>query len=428
GKGKDPWGGGNSGGNKGGPPDLDEIWRRFRGRFRRGAGGGTEGGGGGPNPRYLLGLIPLVVVLWLLTGMYIVQPGQRGVVMRFGAYQTTTSPGWHWYWPYPVGSIVKVDVEKVRSAHNSGTMLTKDENIVAVQVAVQYRVVDPEDYLFSLRSPDLTVELALKSAVREVVGTSRMDEVIQEGVQPEDLARNAMAGVDMKEEKAEPADAHALGDLPPEVADKVRAQKQDYPTIKERSRALLPRNIRSILQSMLDEYDTGMKVTAVNVQYAQPPEPVQDAFEEAIRAREQQQQKKNLARAYARDAVLRAKGKAASTVLAAKGYKERKIARAQGEAERFTDLLQEYQQAPDVTRARLYMESMQDVLTDSNLILIGQDGGAPLLYLPLQEMLKQSAAQSASKPSTPPPDQAVGQGQSSSTSATSGPRSRGRNR
>ncbi|MDT0617767.1 protease modulator HflK [Salinisphaera sp. P385] len=396
GKGQDPWGGNNgnrgngSGGGGGGPPDLDEIWRRLKQRFG-GGGRGSSGGGpgvGAPDPKLLLIAIPVIAAIWLATGLYIVQPGEQGVVLRFGDLQTTTGPGWHWHMPYPIATVIRVDVEQVRSVQNSAVMLTKDENIVDVRVAVQYRVFDPGNFLFNVRAPDETVEQALKSAVREIVGTSRMNQVIQEGVKVSELEQQALDNVDLKERKVEPESVDALSDIEQELVDRIQDQQDSYPEITNRSRAMLPQNIESILQSMLDEYESGMRVLAVNVQYSQPPEPVQGAFEEAIKAREEEERKKNLARAYARDIVARAEGEAASVLLEAQGYREQKVARAQGETVRFTALLDEYTRAPAITRQRLYLESMGDVLSGSNLIITGGDQSSPLLYMPLQEMLK----------------------------------------
>jgi len=388
GKGQDPWGNRNKGGggNGGGPPDLDEIWRRIRRRF----GGGGGSGNGGPSPQALLLVIPVIAVIWLLTGFYVVQPGEKGVVLRFGAYHVTTNPGWHWRIPYPVDSVTKVDIEKVRSANNSEVMLTKDENLVDVRVAAQYRVSDAHNYLFNVRDPDQTVQQGLKSAVREIVGTSRMNQVIQEGVQVSDLSDEALENIDLKQRKAAEDEGDVLSDIEADLVEKIEQEQRNYPQIENRSRARLPENITKILQAMLNEYESGVRVTAVNVQYSQPPEAVQGAFEEAIKAREEEERKKNLARAYARDVVARADGERAQILLRARGYKEEKISRATGEASRFSQLLAEYSQAPDVTRERLYLESMGEVLGNSNLIMLGNDKGSPLLYMPLQEMLKQA--------------------------------------
>ncbi len=392
GKDQDPWGGGNKNKNNGGPPDLEQIWRRLRDRFSQGGGGGNGGqrGGstGGPNPKLFFALIPIAVVIWLLMGFYVVQPGEKGVVLRFGEYVGTSGPGWHWHMPYPIVSVIKVDTQRVRSVSNSAVMLTKDENIVDVEVAVQYRIDDAMNYLFELRAPDQTVEQVLKSSVREVVGTSRMNQVIQEGVQVDQLDAEALQNVDLKEGSGIPEEKNALAGIDEALIDDIRRQQESYPEIDERSRALLPENISKILQSTLDEYEAGISVIAVNVQYAQPPEPVQSAFVEAIKAREAEERKKNIARAYAREIVARAQGQEASILLEAQAYEAQKVARAEGEATRFSKLLAQYEQAPGVTRERLYLETMGDVLSATNLILAEGGEGAPMMYLPLQQMFK----------------------------------------
>jgi len=393
GKGQDPWGGGN---NNGGPPDLDQIWRRLRARFSgnkgsNGSGGnGGAGGAGGPSPMLFIALVPVALVIWLATGLYVVQPGEKGVVLRFGDYAKTSEPGWHWHLPYPVDRVYKVDTQRVRQAGNRAVMLTKDENIVEVEVAVQYRISDAMNYLFQLREPDATVEQVLRSAVREIVGTSRMNQVIQEGVQVEQLKDRGLENVDLKEQSGQPAEKDALKDVDDTLRTEIKQMQQEYPEITDRSRAKLPANIRKIMQTTLSGYNAGVGIIAVNVQYSQPPEQVQSAFEEAIKAREEEERKKNLARAYARDIVARAQGEEAQILLDARGYKEQKIARARGEASRFTELLTQYENAPGVTRERLYLETMGDVLSASNLVLAEQGGNGPLMYLPIQDMLNKS--------------------------------------
>ncbi|ERJ18983.1 HflK protein [Salinisphaera shabanensis T35B1] len=395
GKGQDPWGGGNKN-NGSGPPDLDQIWRKFRARMsgNKGGSGGPESGGsggaGGPSPAILLFIIPIALVIWLATGLYVVQPGEKGVVLRFGDYTQTQGPGWHWRIPYPVDRVYKVDTQQVRRAKNRAVMLTKDENIVEVEVAVQYRISDAMNYLFQLREPDATVEQVLRSAVREIVGTSRMNQVIQEGVQVEELEDRALQNVDLKEGSGQPAEKDALQGVDDKLVDEIKAQQESYPEITDRSRAALPENVRKIVQSTLSSYDAGVDVVAINVQYSQPPEQVQGAFEEAIKAREEEERKKNIARAYARDIVARAQGEKARIMLDARGYREQKTARAKGEAQRFTDLLAQYEKAPDVTRERLYLETMGDVLSNANLILAEQGGNGPMMYLPLEKMLNDS--------------------------------------
>lgn len=400
GKGKDPWG--NGGGKDAGPPDLDEVWRRLRGRFGgdRPGGPGGSGGANGPDARLFLLAIPVIALIWLLTGFYVVQPGEQGVVLRFGGYHVTTEPGWHWRVPYPVDQVIKVDIQQVRSASNDAVMLTRDENIVDVRVAVQYRVDNAHNYLFNLRDPDETVSQVLRSAVREIVGTSRMNQVIQEGVSPQELEDRALEGVDLKDQPEEERKLDTMGSVREELVREIQAQQQAYPEITDRSRAVLPENIRKILQYTLDDYQSGMRITAVNVQYSQPPEPVQGAFEEAIKAREEEERKKNLARAYAREIVEQAQGQAAAMILEAQGYRQRKISRATGEGERFTQLLAEYRRAPAVTRKRLYLETMNDVLRQTGVVLFDQEEGSPLFYLPLQELTGGKARASSGQTSS----------------------------
>ncbi|ROO37472.1 membrane protein [Salinisphaera orenii YIM 95161] len=443
GKGQDPWGGGNK--NGGGPPDLEQIWRRLRARFsgRKSGGGGDNGSGGGiggPPPAVFLLIIPLALVIWLATGLYVVQPGEKGVVLRFGDYTSTAGPGWHWHMPYPVDRVYKVDVQQVRRAGNRAVMLTKDENIVEVEVAVQYRISDAMNYLFQLREPDQTVEQVLRSAVREIVGTSRMNQVIQEGVRVEELEDRALENVDLKEGSGQPAERDALRDVDEKLVDEIKQQQESYPQIDDRSRAMLPENVRKIVQTTLTSYEAGVDVVAVNVQYSQPPEQVQSAFEEAIKAREEEERKKNIARAYARDIVARAQGEKAQILLEARGYREEKIARSEGEASRFSELLAQYENAPEVTRERLYLETMGDVLSSANLILAEQGGeNGPMMYLPLEKMLNESRRNKAAEraanqgmdgasdggdgPQTVPSDG----GASSSPSRTDSLRSRDRN-
>lgn len=395
GKDKDPWGGGNNrpGKNDGdGPPDLDQIWRRLRARFgnRKGGNGGSGGGsGGGPSGGFFLILIPVVIVVWLVTGVYKIDPGEQGVLLRLGKYQETVQPGLHWHVPYPVASVLKVDTQQVRGASNRAVMLTKDENIVDVEVSVQYRISNAMNYLFRLQDPENTVAQVLRSAVREIVGTSRMNQVIQEGVQVGQLEDGSLKNVDLKENTGKPKNKNGLKDIDKKLVSQIKQKQNKYPQITDRSRAKLPENIRSIMQYTLDNYDAGVKLLTVNVQYAQPPEPVQSAFQEAIKAREEEERSKNLARAYARDIVARAQGEKAKRLAEARGYRKRKVDRAHGQATRFSELLTQYKNAPDVTRQRLYLETMGDVLSASNLIL--NDGGDnTMMYLPLQEMMKGS--------------------------------------
>ena len=353
GSGRDPWG--NRGGQPG-PPDLDELLgnlqRRLRGLFGGGGSGRSGGGrsGGGKAFRSLgtrgLGIIVALVLLgWGLAGIYIVEPAEEGVVLRFGRYLETTGPGPHWA-PYFIDSVETVNVEQIRRAEigyrseaggqsvpPESLMLTRDENIVDVQFAVLYRIKDARNYLFRVRDPDITLRQATESAIREVVGRNVMDFVLTDG----------------------------------------------RPVVAER--------VRELTQEILDRYETGLLVTSVNMQSAQPPDQVQDAFSDAVKAREDEERYKNEARAYAAEILPRARGDANAMLEQAEGYKQRVINEAQGDASRFTSVLTEYSKAPTVTRQRLYIDAMQNVLSNSTKVLLDVEGGNNLLYVPLDKLL-----------------------------------------
>ncbi|SFF30754.1 protease FtsH subunit HflK [Fontimonas thermophila] len=334
GPGRDPW---NQGPKRGdGPPDLDELLKRLRSRFGgngRGAGGTTKPGGGLPGS--FVGLIVIAVgLLWIASGFYVVDEQERAVVLRFGQYVATKDPGLQWRLPWPIEKEEIVNVTGVRATRDRATMLTQDENIVDLELTVQYRVSKVEDYVFNVADPDLTMRQATKSSVREVVGQSKMDFILTEGRQ--------------------------------EIADKTKM----------------------LLQERMDEYKTGLIVTEVNLQQAQPPEPVQAAFADAIKAREDQQRLKNEAEAYANDRLPRARGAAARQIEEAAGYRDQVVAKAEGDAARFNQLLAEYRKAPKVTRERMYLDTMNAVYGSSNKVLIDVDKGSPLLYLPLDQLLR----------------------------------------
>lgn len=431
GKGQDPWGNKNKS-NGSGPPDLEEIWKRFRKRFG-GSGSGSSGGGGGNFVGNIgkggIGLIALVVVgIWLLSGFYVVDAGERGVVLQFGAYKSSSNPGPHWHLPYPIQTVEKVDIQKVRSARDSAVMLTKDENIVDVKVTAQYRVNDAGAYLFNIRAPDETVQETLKSAVREIVGTSQMNEVIQRGAEEVALEKEILG--DRESSAPTPLvgpDKDPIADEDEEMVERIRKAQSAYPEINQRSRVDLPLNITKILQYNLDSYKAGLTVTVVNVQYAQPPEPVQNAFEAAIKAREEQQRLKNEARAYAKGVVNSAQGEADALVNQAEGYQARVEQRAQGDAARFTQLLTEYEQAPRVTRKRLYLDTMQSVLENSTKVLIDSKSGNQLMYLPLDKILKNSGKSSSGNSGKSPDSGRYSSSRNSSKSSRTDPlRSRSR--
>ncbi len=357
-----------------GPPDLDEILREFNRKlnnlFGRRGGGGGEPPRGGDMKRFGGGaglLLGFIVVVWLASGFYIVNEGQRGVVLRFGEYSVTTMPGPRWHLPYPVESAEVVNLDQVRTVEvgyrnnvkskvlKESLMLTDDENIVDVQFAVQYVLKSPTDYLFKSRSPDDAVLQAAETAVREIVGKSSMDFVVFEG-------------------RAEVA---------------ARAHK--------------------LMQEILDRYGTGINISKVTMQNAQPPEQVQAAFDDAVKAGQDRERQKNEGQAYANDVIPRARGMAARLQQEAEGYRQRVIEQSEGDAARFRQILAEYNKAPQVTRQRLYIEAMQEIMSNTTKVMIDQKGGSNLTYLPLDkimEMSRGSAADAKSKPAeqAPSPD------------------------
>ncbi len=331
--------GSNNPWDKQGPPDLEDLFRKLRQKFSGGNGGGGNGAGGSSGaPFGLIGLVlAIAFVVWLASGFYIIQPGERGVVLQFGKYLSTQGEGPHWHVPRPIQSIEKVNVDGVRNVTDRQIMLTQDENIVDLELAVQYRVSDAEAYLFRTRDPDMTLAHALKSALREVVGKSSMDFILTAG----------------REEVAE--------------------------------------RTKILLQDTLDSYSTGLIITEVNIKDAQPPDPVQGAFADAIKAREDEQRLINEAEAYANEVVPVARGEASRKVAEANGYKTRVVERANGDASRFSQLRAEFEAAPEITRERLYLDTMDDVLSSTSKVLIDVESGNPLLYLPLDKLTEQRA-------------------------------------
>jgi len=345
-KGKDPWGKRRT---EQGPPDLDQILKSLRDRLNGlfgGSGGGGESGSGGTkvNRLGLVLIVAVAVLLWLLSGFYIVQQSERGVILHFGKKAEPTGPGLHWRWPYPVERVEKVNVDQVstlwigrRSEKNSGGdngyMLTEDENIIVVEFSVQYKVSDASDYLFNVRDPVSTITQATESAAREVVGKSKLDFVMTDGQL--------------------------------EVAERARV----------------------LLQEILDRYKTGIKIVKVQMQKASPPEEVKAAFEDVVKAREDEQRLKNEAEAYANDIIPRARGAAARMIQEAQGYKVSVTARAEGDARRFSLVVNEYVKAPGVTRDRLYIETMEQVLSSTTKILVDQKAGNNMIYLPLDRLI-----------------------------------------
>lgn len=349
GGGKDPWSARKPSGE--GPPDLDEVARKLRERFGALFGGKRGDTGGKPGASGLGWLALLAIVIWLGSGIYIIDPPERGIVLRFGQYQATTLPGPHWHIPYPIETVEVVNIDQIRNVEigfrtagvgqqptdvlRESLMLTQDENIIDIKLAVQYRVKEARDYVFSVRDPDVTLGQVTESVVREIVGKSKMDYVLGEG-------------------------------------------RRD---IEERSEALI--------QEVLDRYRTGLELTRANVQGAQAPEEVQNAFLDVIRSREDEQRLINEAQTYANGVIPTARGGAARQLQEAEAYKSKVIAQAEGEASRFTQVLGQYKLAPEITRKRLYLEAMESVLSNSSKVMVDIKGGNNLLYLPLDKMMQQ---------------------------------------
>ncbi len=355
---KDPWGQRRKPGAGG--PDIDRIVKNIQQKFA-----GLFGGGGGARASgFGFGLIVIVaLVIWFATGFYIVNQGERGVVLRFGKKAEITDAGLRWHLPFPLEKVEKVNVEKVstieigyRSNPRTGgkskvpkeaLMLTEDENIIDIEFAVQYKIKDAAEYLFNVRDPETTIAQATESAVREVVGKSTLDFALTEG------------------------------------------------------RDQVSRNSRELLQQILDRYKTGVHIVTVETQKAQPPDEVKPAFDDAVKAREDEQRLINEAEAYANDVVPRARGGASRLLQEAEGYKASVIARADGDARRFNQIANEYVKAPGVTRERLYIETMEQVLTNTTTIFIDQKAGNNLIYLPLDKLVPMGEAAGA-VPYVPP--------------------------
>lgn len=388
---RDPWSGG---GRDQGPPDLDEVVRKLSDKFgallggRRGGGsGGGAAGSGGPGSGFAgVGLIVgiIAVIGWLIASIYIVDEGTRGVVLRFGRYLETTMPGPHLRL-FPIDRVEIVNVEQVRfreigyrsasgrqtavrSVPKEALMLTQDENIVDVRLAVQYQVSDPRSYLFNVIDPESVLVQVVESAARETIGKSTMDFVLTEG--RSDIVADIRA-----------LSQRILDNYPPEALGAGAS-----PAAGKDGKSASPAN---------SSRGAGLRIITVNLQDAQPPEEVQDAFADAIKAREDEQRLKNEAEAYSNEVIPRARGQAARRLQEAAAYKEQVIAQAQGEASRFEQLLSAYRNAPDVTRERLYLETLETVLSRASKVLVDVKGTNNLLYLPLDRLLKSGEAAGA---------------------------------
>lgn len=334
---KDPWGSNNDQG----PPDLDELLKNVQNKISSilgGKGNNTNKTSGDNNgASFPVGLVlAFVAVVWLLSGFYIVDPAEKGVVTQFGRYVSTSDSGPNWHIPYPFQQVIKVNVDKTQDVPlRSQSMLTKDENIVVVNLSIQYNILDSKQYLFNVLNPDETVRQVAESAIRQTIGQNTMSDVITDG-------RSAIA-----------------------------AKTHDE------------------IQSILDDYKAGINILTVNLESAQPPEAVQAAFIDANKAREDKQRYINQAEAYRNEIIPLANGQAKQEIEIAKGYKARVIKQAEGQTQRFVKVLEQYKKAPEVTRERLYIEAVQEVLTKSSKVLIDSSGNNNLMYLPLDKMIGQ---------------------------------------
>jgi len=384
---RDPWSGG---GRDQGPPDLDEVIRKLADKFgalfggRRGGGAGSSGSSGSSGSGFagiglVVGLIALVG--WLIASIYIVDEGTRGVVLRFGRYLETTLPGPHLR-IFPIDRVEIVNLEQVRfreigyrsaggrqpavrSVPKEALMLTQDENIVDVRLAVQYQVSDPRAYLFNVIDAESVLVHVVESAARETIGKSTMDFVLTEG------RSNIVADIKALSQRI-------LDNYPPEAP-----RAKALPEAGKGERPASPANSGK---------GAGLRIITVNLQDAQPPEEVQDAFADAIKAREDEQRLKNEAEAYSNEVIPRARGQAARRLQEAAAYKEQVVAQAQGETSRFEQLLAAYRKAPEVTRGRLYLETLEAVLSRTSKVLVDVKGANNLMYLPLDRLLKPGEA------------------------------------
>jgi membrane protease subunit HflK len=334
---QDPWGG-RKGGGRQGPPDLDEAFRKLQeslnGLFGSGKKRGDDDSGrsGGGFGLLFVGL-GLLAVIWLYSAIYVVDEQEQAVVLRFGKYHETVGPGLNIYFP-PFDRKFQENVTRERAYSKQGAMLTEDENIIEVPLTVQYRVSNLQDFVLNVDQPEVSLQHATDSAVRHVVGSTEMDQVLTEG------------------------------------------------------RELMASEVRERLQRFLDNYRTGITITQVNIQSAAAPREVQEAFDDVIRAREDEQREKNQAESYANGVIPEARGQAQRMLEEANGYRDEVIARAQGEADRFSKLVAEYRKAPEVTRERLYLDTMQELMSNTSKVLVtGEQGQNNLLYLPLDKMI-----------------------------------------
>jgi len=345
------------------PPELDEVIKDFKNKFNSTFGGKSSGNSGASKAakgsfKYIF---ILAFIVWMATGIYIIDPAERGVVLRFGAFQTSTTQGPHWHIPYPIESVYKVNVEQVRSAEigfrnaqnsysggvsSESLMLTRDENMVDVKLAVQYKIANAQDYLFNVSNPELTLSHVVQSIIRQVVGDDTMDFVLTTG------------------------------------------------------RDQVAQDVKMASQSLINDYGLGIQITAVTMQDAQPPVQLKPAFDDVVKAREDEQRYINEARAYANDIVPKARGASQRLLAEAEAYKSEVVSKSEGEAYRFTQILTEYTKAPGVTKERLYRETLEDVLSNTNKVIVDSNSNS-LMYLPIDQLINSNkVSRSGSNTST----------------------------
>ncbi|MDC0888521.1 FtsH protease activity modulator HflK [Candidatus Thioglobus sp.] len=343
-----PWGDNNQM-----PPDLDGVIKEFKDKFNSlfGAGNSTSSSDAPKAPKGSLKFVVIIgVLVWMLSGIYIIDPAEKGVVLRFGAFQEETSQGPHWHLPFPIESVSRVNVAQIRTAEigyrnavqgsrnfggnvsSESLMLTKDENMIDAKFAVQYKINDVQAYLFNVASPDTTLRQVSESAIRQVVGQNTMDYILTEG------------------------------------------------------RVSIADDIKDKSQELLDLYQTGLQITTVNMQDAQPPEQVQAAFSDAVKAREDKQRLINEAQTYANDILPKSRGLAARLLEESKAYKSEVTSKSEGEASRFKQILAEYEKAPSVTKERLYLETMESVLASTSKVVVDSKANS-MMYLPIDKLI-----------------------------------------
>ena len=332
------------------PPELDEVIKDFKNKFNSTFGGKSSGSSsaGKAAKGSFKYIFILAFIVWMATGIYIIDPAERGVVLRFGAFQTSTTQGPHWHIPYPVESVYKVNVEQVRSAEigfrnaqnsysggvsSESLMLTRDENMVDVKLAVQYKIANAQDYLFNVSNPELTLSHVVQSIIRQVVGDNTMDFVLTTG------------------------------------------------------RDQVAQEVKTASQALINDYGLGIMITAVTMQDAQPPVQLKAAFDDVVKAREDEQRYINEARAYANDIVPKARGASQRLLAEAEAYKSEVVSKSEGEAYRFSQILTEYTKAPGVTKERLYRETLEDVLSNTNKVIVDSNSNS-LMYLPIDQLIK----------------------------------------